>query len=98
MPDNSNEWRKFRAIPQLYPFRSLALHFVLTGLETGRAFRIPGAGGESFPLCSGTFARSYSVKVARLQSEFCTKDFFSSHEFSYEKCSEIFPEIFEPLF
>ena len=24
--------------------------------------------------------------------------FFSSHEFSYEKCSEIFPEIFEPLF
>ena len=38
------------------------------------------------------------VKVARLQSEFCTKDFFSSHEFSYEKCSEIFPEIFEPLF
>ena len=38
------------------------------------------------------------VKVARLQSEFCTKDFFSSHEFSYEKCSEIFPENFEPLF
>ena len=37
-------------------------------------------------------------KVARLQSEFCTKDLFSSHEFSYEKCSEIFPEIFEPLF
>ena len=24
--------------------------------------------------------------------------FFSSHEFSYEKCSEIFPEIFEPMF
>ena len=24
--------------------------------------------------------------------------FFSSHEFSYEKCSEIFPEFFEPLF
>ena len=23
---------------------------------------------------------------------------FLSHEFSYEKCSEIFPEIFEPLF
>ena len=40
------------------------------------------------------------VKVARLQSEFCTKDyFFASHEFSYEKCSEIFPEsFFEPLF
>ena len=25
------------------------------------AFRLPGAGGGSFPLCSGTFARSYSV-------------------------------------
>ena len=36
--------------------------------------------------------------MARLQSEFCTKDFFSSHKFSYEKCSENFPEIFEPLF
>ena len=32
------------------------------------------------------------VKVARLQSEFCTKDF------SREKCSELFSEIFEPLF
>ena len=29
---------------------------------------------------------------------FARKIFFSSHEFSYEKCSEIFPEIFEPLF
>ena len=38
-----------------------------------------------------------SLKAARLQSEFCTR-FFSSHEFSYEKCSEILSEIFEPLF
>ena len=29
---------------------------------------------------------------------FARKIFFSSHEVSYEKCSEIFPEIFEPLF
>ena len=36
--------------------------------------------------------------MARLQSEFCTKDFCSSHEFSDEKCSEIVPEMFEPLF
>ena len=36
--------------------------------------------------------------MAHLQSEFCTKDFFSSYEFSYEKCSDIFPEFFEPLF
>ena len=26
-----------------------------------RAFRLPGAGGGSFPLYGGTFARSYSV-------------------------------------
>ena len=39
-----------------------------------------------------------TVKVARLQSEFCTKDFFLSYEFSYEKCPEISPEIFEPFF
>ena len=41
---------------------------------------------------------AYSLKVACLQSEFCTKDVFSSYEFCYEKCSEIFPEISEPLF
>ena len=39
-----------------------------------------------------------SLKVARLQSEFCTKEIFLSYEFSYEKCPEISPEIFEPLF
>ena len=38
-----------------------------------------------------------SVKAARLQREFCTK-IFLSYEFSYEKCSEISPEFFEPLF
>ena len=42
--------------------------------------------------------RNRFVKVAHLQSEFCTTDFFASYEFSYERCSEIFPEIFAPLF
>ena len=37
--------------------------------------------------------------MAHLQSEFCTKVFFSSsYEFSHERCSENFPEFFEPLF
>ena len=27
------------------------------------AFRLPGAGGGSFPLYGGTFARSYSVSI-----------------------------------
>ena len=35
--------------------------------------------------------------AARLQNEVCTND-SSRHEFSHEKCSEIFPEFFEPLF
>ena len=35
-----------------------------------------------------------NVKVARLQSEFCTKDFFRATNFRTKK----FPEIFEPLF
>ena len=29
-----------------------------------RAFRLPGAGGGSFPLYGGTFARSYSVSIS----------------------------------
>ena len=37
------------------------------------------------------------LKVAQLQSEFCTKDVFELR-ISYEKCSDIFPEMFEPLF
>ena len=28
-----------------------------------RAFRLPGPGGESFPLYGGTFARSYSASI-----------------------------------
>ena len=40
----------------------------------------------------------FFLKVARLQNEARTKDFLLSYEFSYEKCSEIVPEIFEPLF
>ena len=36
--------------------------------------------------------------MAVLQNEVCTKDFFSRHDFSHEKCSEMFSEFFEPLF
>ena len=50
-------------------------------------------------LCGNLLVKAtFVVKVARLQSEFCTKDFFSGYEISYEKCSEIFPESSEPLF
>ena len=28
VPDNGNEWRKFSAVPRLYPLRSLVFHIV----------------------------------------------------------------------
>ena len=55
-------------------------------------------GTPASPLGSYLPPGMFLLKVARLQSEICTKVFFSSYEFSYEKCSEIFHEIFEPLF
>ena len=45
-----------------------------------------------------TNAQRSIVKVARLQSEFWRQIFFPSYEFSFEKFSEIFPEIVVPLF
>ena len=62
--DNGNEWRKFRAVPRLYPLRSLVCTLFNKG-GSRRAFRLPGAGGGSFPLSGGTFARSYSVSKTR---------------------------------
>ena len=38
-----------------------------------------------------------SIRVARLQNEVGTEDCLS-YTFSYQKCSEIFPKLFEPLF
>ena len=45
-----NEWRKFRAVPRSYPFRSLVLFFCTLFNRGGnrRAFRLPGAGGHHF--------------------------------------------------
>ena len=60
--DNGNEWRKFRVVPRLYPLRSLVCTLFNEG-GNRRAFRLPGAGGGSFPLYGGTFARSYSVPI-----------------------------------
>ena len=37
------------------------------------------------------------LKLARLQSEFCTKDFLELRIF-LRRCSEVFPENFEPFF
>ena len=51
-----------------------------------------GSGGSG-----STFGFGKHVRLARLQNKVGTKYFFSRHEFSHEKCSEIFLEIFEPL-
>ena len=59
-----NDWRKFRVVPRVHPLRSLVCTLFNKG-GSRRAFRLPGAGGGSFPLYGGTFARSYSVpKIA----------------------------------
>ena len=46
-PDNGNEWRKFRAVPRLYPLRSLVCTLFNKGGSRG-ALRLPGAGGDHF--------------------------------------------------
>ena len=45
--DNGNEWRKFRAVPRLYPLRSLVCTLFNKGGSRG-AFRLPGGGGDHF--------------------------------------------------
>ena len=60
--DNGNEWSKFRAVPRSYPLRPLFSTLFNRG-GNRRVFRLPGAGGGSFPLCCGTFARLYSVST-----------------------------------
>ena len=46
----------------LVPLRSLVSTLFNRGGNKER-FRLPGAGGGSFPLYGGTFARSYSVSI-----------------------------------
>ena len=45
--DNGHEWRKFRAVPRLYPLRFLVCTFFNKGGSRG-AFRLPGAVGDHF--------------------------------------------------
>ena len=60
MQDNGNVWRKYRVVPRAYPSHPLiCAYFHRVGNK--ERFRLPGAGGGSFPLYGGTFARSYSV-------------------------------------
>ena len=45
--DNGNDWRKFRAVPRLYPLRSLVCTLFSKRGRRG-AFRLPGACGDHF--------------------------------------------------
>ena len=47
VPDNGNEWRKFRAVPRPYPLRSLVCTLFTKG-GSREAFRLRGAGGDHF--------------------------------------------------
>ena len=60
MQDNGNVWRKYRVVPRAYPSHPLICAYFHRAGNKER-FRLPGAGGGSFPLYGGTFARSYSV-------------------------------------
>ena len=63
MSDSGNAWRKFHAVPRLYPLRSLVLYFVcLIRVETEGLLDYQGRWG-SFPLYDETFAQSYSVSI-----------------------------------
>ena len=42
-------------------------------MEGDGAFRLPGAGEGSFPLCCGTFARSYSVLKSLVETTHASK-------------------------
>ena len=44
VPDNGNEWRKFRAVPRSYPLRSLVL-LCLIGVETEGLLDFQGRAG-----------------------------------------------------
>ena len=46
VPDNGNDWRKFRVVPRSHPLRSLLLCTLFTKAGNRRAFRLPGAGGD----------------------------------------------------
>ena len=46
VPDNGNEWRKFRAVPRSYPLRSLVFYFVyILGVETEGLLDYQGRAG-----------------------------------------------------
>ena len=47
VPDDGNDWRKFRAVPRSYPLRSLVCTLFNKG-GNRRAFRLPGEGGDHF--------------------------------------------------
>ena len=48
VPDNGNDWRKFRAVPRSYPLRSLVFVLRLIGLETKNVLDYQGRAGDHF--------------------------------------------------
>ena len=52
MPDNGNEWKKFRVVPRSNPLRPLVSTLFNRG-GNGRAFRLLGEGGDHFHCAVG---------------------------------------------
>ena len=45
VPDNGNDWRKFRVVPRLHPLRPLVLYFVYKGVEAEGLLDYQGRAG-----------------------------------------------------
>ena len=67
------------------------------GFRNSASLKVEGKSLYSTPLLGGLAPASKTVRVASLQNEVGANTVFSRHKVSHEKCSEIFPEIFEPL-
>ena len=48
VPDNGNDWRKFRAVPRSYPLRFPCFVLRLIGLETKNVLDFQGRAGDHF--------------------------------------------------
>ena len=92
VPDNGNEWRKFRAVPRLYPLRSLFVH-CLTRVEAeglldyqGRAGIISIVRWNLRPVIFGVGIRQIQVNFQR---KFSSLDLPKSLAFPWPKSGRI---------
>ena len=77
----TGQWKGMEEVPRrtsLVPLAFPCFVLLFNRGGSGRAFRLPGAGGGSFPLYGGTFARSASVStpVFKIIAQKCSSVWF----------------------